>query len=111
MISDKRFEELKPIYLNAYELFTRLSVVAPAVALVRGTGSTDVPTKKRSMTIWEFETMDNGNKVSHLQRYGGTQHFAELMDTNCGMASAAITPRIMTWRLMKSCASRQRERL
>ena len=82
MVSDKRFDELKPIYLNAFELFARVSVVAIGVALIRGTGSTDVPTKKGSMSIWEFEAMDNADKVPHLAKVsGGTAHFAELMDT------------------------------
>jgi hypothetical protein len=81
MVSDKRFDELKPIYLNAFELFARLAVIALGVALIRGTGNTDVPTKKGSMSIWEFETMENANKRPHLERYGGTQHFAALMDT------------------------------
>jgi hypothetical protein len=81
MVSDKRFDELKPIYLNAFELLARLSVVALGVALIRGTGSTDVPTKKGSMSIWDFEAMDNANKVPHLAKYGGTTHFSELMDT------------------------------
>jgi hypothetical protein len=81
MVSDKRFDEMKPLYLNAFELFARLSVVGLGVALIRGNGSSDVPTKKGSMSIWDFEAMDNANKVAHLAKYGGTQHFAALMDT------------------------------
>jgi hypothetical protein len=81
MVSDKRFDELKPVYLAAFELFARLSVIALGVALIRGSGNSDVPTKKGLMSIWDFEAMDNAAKVPHLSRYGGTQHFAVLMDT------------------------------
>lgn len=44
MVSDKRFEELKPLYLTAFELFARLSVIGMGVALIRGNGNTDLPT-------------------------------------------------------------------
>jgi hypothetical protein len=81
MVSDKRFEELKPLYLAAFELFARLSVIGMGVALIRANANTDLPTKKGSMSIWDFEAMDNAAKVPHLSRYGGTQHFAALMDT------------------------------
>ena len=81
MVSDKRFEEMKPLYLNAFEFFARLSVIALGVTLIRGNGSSDVPTKKGSMSIWDFERLENANKIVHLEKYGGTQYFAALMDT------------------------------
>lgn len=81
VISDKRFEELKTIYLNAFELLGRMLTIAVAVELIAPNGSTDVPAKKGSMSIWDFEQMDNGVKAPHLEKYTGTKHLAPLLDT------------------------------
>jgi hypothetical protein len=81
MVSDKRFEELKLIYLNAFELLGRLSTIALAVELISTTGATSVPTNRGSMEIWEFEQMDNGVKPTQLVRYAGTKHLVQLLKT------------------------------
>lgn len=81
VVSDKRFNELKTIYLTAFELLGRLSVIALAVELIAANGSTDVPTNKGSMSIWNFEQMKNGVKGGHLVKYAGTKHLAPLLKT------------------------------
>jgi hypothetical protein len=81
VVSDKRFDELKPIYLNAFELLGRMSTIALAVELIAATGATNVPTKKGSMAIWEFEQMDNGTKPNQLVKYAGTKHLVPLLKT------------------------------
>jgi len=59
IVGDKRFGEMKRPYLDAFELFARLSIIGLGVALFRGNDSNDVPTKNGSMSIWDFEAMDN----------------------------------------------------
>ena len=81
VVSDKRFDELKPIYLAAFELLARLSVIALGVELIGASGGSDVPTKKGSLSIWDFETLDNANKGPHLAKFSATQHFVALLDT------------------------------
>lgn len=81
VVSDKRFEELKGIYLSAFELLSKMSVIALAVELIATTGSTDVPTNKGSMPIWKFEQLENANKGPHLEKYLPTKHLAPLLDT------------------------------
>jgi hypothetical protein len=81
VVSDKRFEELKTIYLRAFELLGKISTIALAVELIATTGNTDVPTKKGSMSIWDFEKLDIGVKGDQLKKYTPTKHFARLLDS------------------------------
>jgi hypothetical protein len=81
VVSDKRFDELKMIYLNAFELLGRISTIALAVELIAMTGSTNVPTKKGKMSIWEFEEQPNASKANHLGKYVPTKHFVRLLDS------------------------------
>ncbi|HEV8241098.1 MAG TPA: hypothetical protein VGS57_17165 [Thermoanaerobaculia bacterium] len=81
VVSDKRFDDLKPLYLAAFELFARLSVIGLALELIRTSGTPDVPTNKGAMSIWDFEKLENANKGAHLGRHTSTQHFAAQLDT------------------------------
>lgn len=68
VVHDKRFAELKPLYVEAFEHMCRLSAVAIAAEMVLMNGSTDVPTNKGSMSIWKYEEMRNANKAAHVQK-------------------------------------------
>jgi hypothetical protein len=81
VVSDKRFDDLKALYLATFELLARLSVTALGLELIRTIGKTDVPTNRGSMSIWDFERLENANKVPHLSRQVATEHFAALLDT------------------------------
>jgi hypothetical protein len=80
VVSDKRFDELKVLYLAAFELLARFSVIALALELIRTRGTTDVPTNKGVMPIWDFERLENANKGAHLSRHTAIQHFATQLD-------------------------------
>jgi len=68
VMHDKRFADLRPLYVDAFEHMCRLSAVAMAAEGIIAHGSTDVPTKKGSMTIWKYEEMRNANKAAHVQK-------------------------------------------
>lgn len=98
VMSDKRFEELKTIYLTAFELLGKISTIALAVELIATTGSTTawVTSKGDVKTIWDFEALDNGNKHQQLSKHAATKHFVALLDTNLrngiGHAAAHYDP-------------------
>lgn len=98
VVSDKRFDELKTIYLTAFELLGKISTIALAVELIASTGSTDawVTNKGDVKTIWDFEALDNGNKHQQLSKHTPTKHFVPLLDTKLrngiGHAAAHYDP-------------------
>jgi len=98
VVSDKRFDELKTIYMTAFELLGKISTIALAVDLIATTGSTDawVTSKGEVKTIWDFEALDSGNKHQQLSKYAGTKHFTPLLDTKLrngiGHAAAHYDP-------------------
>lgn len=93
VVSDKRFEELKTIYVSAFELLGKISTIALAVELIATTGSTDAWVTKQGdiKTIWDFEALDTGNKHQQLSKYDATKHFVPLLDTKLrnGISHAA----------------------
>lgn len=98
VVSDKRFEELKTIFLTAFELLGKISTIALAVELIATTGSTDTWVSKKGdmKTIWDFEALDNGSKYQQLSKYAATKHFVPLLDTKLrngiGHAAAHYDP-------------------
>jgi predicted RNA-binding Zn-ribbon protein involved in translation (DUF1610 family) len=98
VVSDKRFDEMKTIYLTAFELLGRISTIALAVELIATTGSTDawVTGKGDVKTIWDFEALDNGNKHQQLSKCAATKHFVPLLNTKLrngiGHAAAHYDP-------------------
>jgi predicted RNA-binding Zn-ribbon protein involved in translation (DUF1610 family) len=83
VVSDKRFEELKTIYLTAFELLGKISTIALAVELIATTGSTTawVMNKGDVKSIWDFEALDTGNKHQQLSKHAAIKHFVPLLDT------------------------------
>ncbi len=81
VVSDKRFAELKHLYLAAFESLARISVLALALDLMASGEGLAVPTKKGSLSIWEFEQLDNANKAPHLAKRDRTKAFAAFLDT------------------------------
>jgi hypothetical protein len=98
VVSDKRFEELKTIYLTAFELVAKMSTIALAVELIATTGSTDAWVRSNGdvKTIWDFEALDTGNKHQQLSKYAATKHFVPLLDSKLrngiGHAAAHYDP-------------------
>lgn len=67
-LSQKRFEELRSCYVDAYETLCRLSVVAAGMECVAKHGKLAIPLAKRDMPLAEFEGMANGGKPDILQK-------------------------------------------
>lgn len=68
VIHDKRFEDLRPLYVDAFEHMCRLSAIAMAAEGILDHGTTDVTTNNGSKTIWDFEEMKNANKAAHVAK-------------------------------------------
>jgi hypothetical protein len=66
-LAEKRFEDLKPFYVDCFETLCRLSVIAAAVECIVETGLVGVRSTKKMLTLGEFEAMKNGNKPDLLQ--------------------------------------------
>ena len=81
VVYNKQFEDLKALYIDGFETLARLSVVFLAFYGIAQRGSTDVPTNKGSMTIWEFEKLPNANKANHLKGIPGESFWVRELDT------------------------------
>jgi hypothetical protein len=83
VVSDKRFSKLKQLYIDAFETLCKLSVLAIGLETIAHHDSLDIPTKKGSMDVWEYEGLPNANKRDHLARYPTTNDLiAPYVDTN-----------------------------
>jgi hypothetical protein len=61
-LAEKRFRDLKPLYIDCFETFCRVSVIAAAIEGVIRCGSVVIPTRKGQMTVPEFYATNNGSK-------------------------------------------------
>jgi hypothetical protein len=66
-LAEKRFDELKTLYIDCFESLCRLSVIAATLEGVIQTGKAEVPTKKATMATADFQTTPNGNKPDILK--------------------------------------------
>lgn len=67
-VPDKKFEQLKQLYVDAFETLCRLTVIAVAMETIIN-NSLRIATAKGEMTLWEYEAMANGNKPTILGKY------------------------------------------
>ena len=81
VVCDKRFPELKPLYIDVFETVARISVVAIAFEAIIHHASLEIPTKKGSLDIWSFENLANANKPDHLSKYPIDDLFSPYLDT------------------------------
>lgn len=80
-VSEKKFDELKHLYVACFETLCRLTVIVIALEAIIHHKKLTVPTKKGEMSLWEYEAMPNGNKPSQLTKYPIHDLFVPLMDS------------------------------
>lgn len=81
VVCDKRFPELKLLYIDAFETLARLSVIAIALEAIIHHSSLAIPKKKGSVDLWSFEKLANANKPDHLSKYPIDDLFSPHLDT------------------------------
>lgn len=81
VVCDKRFPELKPLYIDSFETLARLSVVAIGLETIIHHSSLEIPTKRTSLDLWSFENLANANKPDHLRKYPIDDLFSPHLDT------------------------------
>lgn len=66
-LSDKRFLELKSLYLDAFETLSQLSILAVGFELISRNERLVLKCGKKSVDIWEYRQVDNGQKPEYLR--------------------------------------------
>lgn len=79
-IPDKKFEELKQLYVDSFETLCRLTVVAVGIEAIIHGKSLQILTQKGSMTLTDFEAMPNGNKHTVLTKFPIHDLFIPMID-------------------------------
>lgn len=82
-LPDKKFDELKQLYVDCYETLCRLMVIVVGIETIIHHKSLLIPTKggASSMSLWDYEAMPNGNKYTILQQYPICDLFVPFMDS------------------------------
>ena len=81
-LAQKRFEQLKPFYVDCFETFCRISVIAGGLeGIILGKGIV-VPIAKRMIPIDEFDVMKNGCKPDILKQLAIGDIFVPCIDHN-----------------------------
>ena len=68
-LAEKRFDEIKTVYIDAFETLCRISVIAATLEGVIQYGTAVVPKTNGYITTEAFQVMANGNKPSLLQLF------------------------------------------
>jgi hypothetical protein len=82
VVCDKRFVELKQLYVDAFETTCRLSTIAIALEAIIFHGSLALPTKKGSISVWEYDALPNAGKSHFLEPFPISDLFVPFMSTN-----------------------------
>ncbi len=69
-LAQKRFGELKSLYVDSFETFCRVSVIAAVVEGIILLGRAVVPKARGEFTVEEFDIFKNGSKSDILRRLG-----------------------------------------
>jgi hypothetical protein len=81
-LSDKRFNELRQLYIDCFETLFRLLVLAMGFEVIIHHRKLEIPTKKASMTLDQFARMANAAKRDHIARYPIEDLFIPVLDTD-----------------------------
>jgi hypothetical protein len=81
-LAQKRFDELKPFYVECFETFCRLSVIAAGVEGIVQNNVVGVPVSKGAMTLADFDHTNNGAKSPILKNLVIGDLFAPFIDHN-----------------------------
>jgi hypothetical protein len=79
-LSQKRFEDLRPFFVDAYETLCRFAVLAAGMECAATHGSPAIPLAKRAMPLAEFEGMPNGAKPDILNKLKTGKLFVPFID-------------------------------
>lgn len=79
-LSDKVFNELRQLYVDCFETLCRLIVLSLGVEAIIHHGTLEIPTRKSSLTLDEFESLTNAGKVEHLKKYPIEDIFVPVLD-------------------------------
>jgi hypothetical protein len=79
-LAQKRFHELKPFFVDCFETFCRISVIAAGLESVIFGQPLGVPTAKRIMPLPEFDTIKNGTKADMLKNLAIGGMFVPFID-------------------------------
>jgi hypothetical protein len=81
-LSDKRFNELRQLYIDCFETLFRLLVLAMGFEVIIHHRKLENPTKKGSMTLEQFEQMANTAKRDHIAKFPIEGLFIPVLDTD-----------------------------
>jgi hypothetical protein len=81
-LSDKRFNELRQLYIDCFETLFRLLVLAMGFEVIIHHRKLEIPTKKGSMTLEQFEQMPNAAKRDHIAKFPIEDLFMSELDTD-----------------------------
>lgn len=80
-LTDKRFNELRQLYVDGFETLFRLLVLAMGFEMIIHHGRLEIPTKTGSMTLGQFEQMPNAAKRDHIAKVPIADLFMPVLDT------------------------------
>jgi hypothetical protein len=67
-LAQKRFDELKSFYIDCFETFCRISVIAAGIEGIITEGKAVIPRAKGEFSLEEFDLFKNGSKPDILKR-------------------------------------------
>ena len=77
----KRFRDLKSFYIDCFETFCRISVLAATIEGIDKYGIPCIPKKNGNMSLEEFEVVPNGSKVDILNNLKVGSYFSGFIDS------------------------------
>jgi len=81
-LSDKRFNELRQLYIDCFETLFRLLTLAIGFEVTIHHRKLEIPTKKGSMSLDQFAQMANAAKRDHIGKYPIEDLFMPVLDTD-----------------------------
>jgi hypothetical protein len=80
-VINKGFPALKDLYIKAFETLARISVIAVGLEAVIHYRKLELPTKKGSLSIFDFEGLSTANKRDRLIQYPIGDIFGDFLNT------------------------------
>ena len=80
-LAQKRFEELKAFFVDCFETFCRISLIAAAIEGIIWKNCLKIPTPKKLIILEDFDAMPNGSKPDVLKNMVIGGIFAPYIDS------------------------------
>jgi hypothetical protein len=81
-LPQKRFEPLKQLYVDCFETFCRISIIAAGFEGIIQKGAVGVPATRRFWSLDEFDTSPNGSKPVILKQLAIADLFVPFIDSH-----------------------------